>query len=135
MPRPIVNGGLRGPAQEFFPEDAKQEALRLGMEDEDSQVTILRNEGTKQGGVKSEKWEPIATDVRANVINAPFGAPRGRYPVAEQITESTTHIFHIDPVVEVEPSDRIQRGSELWAILVVGTRTEQATIYVEAKQL
>lgn len=135
MPRPLVKGGLRGPAQELFPEAAKEAARELGMEDEESQVDLLRNKGKREGGVVEDDWQTIATDVRANIMNAPFGSPKSRYPTAEQINESATHIFHIDPVVEVESGDRIKRGDLTWAVLVVGTRTEEATIYVEAKQL
>lgn len=135
MPRPPVKGGLRGPAQELFPEAAKEYARELGMEDEQSAVTILKNEGAKVGGVKEDDWQPIATDVRANIMNAQFGAPKSRFSTASQINESATHIFHIDPVVVITSDMRIQRGSREWAVLVVGTRTEEATIYVEGKQI
>lgn len=135
MPRPLVKGGLRGPAQELFPEDAKEIARELGMEDEESAVAIFRNEGSKKGGVVEEKWVEIETDVRANIMTAPFGSPRGRFLTGDQIDESATHIFHLDPNADVKKEDRLKRGKLTWAVLVVGTRTEEATIYVEAKQI
>jgi hypothetical protein len=135
MPRQIVKGGLRGPAQELFPEAAKEMGRDLGMEDEQSEIAILRNEGVKKGGVKEEDWQEVENGVRANIVNAPFGSPASRYPTAEQINESATHIFHIDPTADVRSGDHLKRGARTWAVLVVGTRTEQATIYVEAKEL
>lgn len=135
MPRPPVRGGLRGPAQDLFPEDAKEYARELGLEDEESQITLLKNEGEKVGGVKEENWVPVAEGVRANIMNATSTVRNIRYPIAEQVSESATHIFHIDPVVEVTSDMRIQRGTVTWAVLAVAVRTEEATIYVEAKQL
>jgi hypothetical protein len=127
-----VKAGLPGPAQDIFPEEAKEEARSVGLKD---LVKILRNEGEVKSGVKKDKWEVVEEDVRATIENAQFGGPRSRYLTAEQINEKSTHIIHLDPTAEVQSGDRIERDGDTWAVLAVGTRTEEATIYVEAKQI
>lgn len=129
-PRPLVHGGLRGPGQDIFPDMAKEEAVDIALTEE---ITILRNDGVIDGGVREEDWEPLAEGVRARIDIVGVRLPNKMK--ADQINEATTHIFHVDKETDIKSSDRIERDSEVWTVVAVGSRTDQPTIYVEAKHL
>lgn len=128
-PRDIVKNGLPGPGQTLFPEGAKEEAVSAALTDE---IKILRNEGGVDAGVREEDWEEVEV-VRGRIDIVGVRLPNKM--TADQVNEGTTHVIHIDKGADIKSGDRVERTGETWAVLAVGARTDQPTIYAEAKRI
>jgi hypothetical protein len=128
-PRSLTKSGLPGPGQVIFHEDAKEEAVRIALTDE---IKILRNEGAVDAGVREEDWEEVEV-VRGRIDIVGVRLPNKM--TADQVNEGTTHVIHLDKDANIKSGDRVERAGETWAVLAVGARTDQPTIYAEAKHL
>lgn len=133
-PRAAAPGsGLRGPGQDIFPEEAKQQALDIGLEEEAAQV--LKPERVKDGGGDSTltyvpDGKPV--DGRIDIVGRAQGASQ---VVAEQITESTTHIVTMEPGVSISTEHRIEIEGKTWLITGENIRTQAPTVQVPVKEL
>jgi hypothetical protein len=135
MPRALApKAGLRGPAQEIFPEDAKQEGRNVALLPE--YVTVLRDNGAEdEGGAPSGEWEDVGTwDGRLDVLGA-----RGMSSetAGDEINEATTHIVSMDPEAkgEVKTSDRLRIEGELWIITGISTRSGASSLRLLVRKL
>jgi hypothetical protein len=128
----LIGGGLPGPGQDIFSDDAKTYARALGMTD---LYNVERDEGEKVGGVKKEDWATIAEHVPGRVDNVSRRLPKGI--VADSLNEETTHIIHlnVDPVTDLTAADRIVDPAHdlTWAVLARIHRTDEPTMMLEAK--
>lgn len=133
-PRPLSPGaGLRGPAQDVFPEGAKQHARDIGLEEEAAQ--ILKPERKDDGGGDSTtKWVPDGkpVDGRIDIVGRSAGDSR---VVAEQVSESTTHIVTLEPSASISTDHRIEIEGKTWLITGENIRTDEPTVQVPVKEL
>lgn len=108
MPRGAVHPGLRGPAQEVFPEEAKEYGRDMGLTEE---AEVFKNEPEDIGGAPEDKWVSIGK-FRARIdkesIRPPANTP------GEQIVEVQTHIISFDPGVPVDTSCRVKIKGQMW---------------------
>lgn len=120
-PRGLVEGGLRGPAQDRFPEEAKESGRNLGLTGE---ATILKNEATDDGGgAPVNKWVPVET-VRARIDPLTSSARSFRDLVGGQIKEETTHIVSFDAGTAVDTDNRVEIDGEVFAVTAKLERTD-----------
>lgn len=131
MPRPLPAEptGLRGPGQTIFPEEAKEQARRVGLKEEAALIYTLE-QVEDAGGDWSDKWVPQGARVRGRID--PVGSSRGTTDsFAAGIRESTTHIISLDPDVVVTDKDHIEIEGRTWTITADEIVTEASTKMVQ----
>lgn len=131
-PRAAVEGhGLRGPGQDIFPEQAKQQGRDIGLTD---LAQIFRNEPEDDGGGDTkEVWVPLGEPVPARIDSV---GRRGQAQVmGEQINEGTSHIVTLEPETDVKSDDRIEIDGAMWLITGEEFFTDEATVRVQVKEL
>lgn len=120
-PRPLVEGGLRGPAQDRFPEGAKEAGRNLGLTGE---ATILINESVDDGGgAPKSSWVPGAT-VRARIDPLTSSSRTFRSLMGDAVTEETSHIVSFDAGTEIDTDNRIEMNGQTYAITAKLDRTD-----------
>lgn len=130
MTRRIVKVGFPGPGQTIFPEEAKEEGRSLALVEE---FDISHNEGEVVAGVREDNWQIIEEGVRGRIDIVGVRLPNKM--TADQVNEGVTHVIRLDPTAIIDSGDRIVRelDGSTWAVLSVGHRTGEPTIFVEAK--
>jgi hypothetical protein len=131
-PRAPASGtGLRGPGQEIFPEEAKQQALDIGLEEDAAQ--ILKSESVPDGGGDTTTtWVPDGEPVDAR-IDA-IGRMGGSKVFAEQIDETTTHVITMEPGATVAADSRIEIEGRTWVVTGQNIRTDEPTTQVQVRE-
>lgn len=120
-PRPPVEGGLRGPAQERFPEAARESGRNLGLTGE---VTIFINESEDDGGgVETNKWVAGPT-VRGRIDPVTSSSRSFRDLVGDAITEETTHIVSVDAGTAIDADNRVEIDGYTYAVTAKLKRTD-----------
>lgn len=108
MPRAVVHSGLRGPAQEVFPEAGKEQGRDLGLTEE---AVVFKNEPEDIGGAPQDNWVEVGT-FRARIDKESTRAPAKL--IAEQVNEASIHVISFDPGVPVDTNCRVQIKGSMW---------------------
>lgn len=132
MPRPLpTSHGLRGPGQTVFPEDAKEQARRIGLKEE--AVLVLKHEQVEDaGGDWSTKYVPQPPAIRGRID--PVGGGARNEMFAEGIVESTSHIVTMDPDAAVEHHDRLEVEGQTWEITADEVVSDPSSKMVQVKE-
>lgn len=108
MPRGFVHPGLRGPAQEIFPEEAKEYGRDMGLTEE---AEVFKNEPEDIGGAPEDNWVSIGK-FRARIDRESVRPAAGE--VADQTNESSVHVISFDPGVPVNTNCRVEIKGQMW---------------------
>jgi head-tail adaptor len=123
---------MRGPGQDIFPEQAKQQARDIGLESEAAQ--ILKNEPVSDGGADfTEKWVPDGERVDARIDAV--GTRTVEKTFGEAVDESTTHVITMEPSAKVTSANRVEIEGRVWTVTGDMVFTDQATVRVQVKEL
>jgi hypothetical protein len=129
---PAKATGLRGPGQTIFPEEAKEEARRIGLKPEAALVFVKAQEDDG-GGDTRNSWTPQPMRVRGRI-----DALRSRSTSTlsgEAVDESTTHIITLDKGTVVSAKDHVEIEGQMWAITAEMFFTDEATVRLQVKEL
>lgn len=132
-PRTAAKGhGLRGPGQDIFPEQAKQQARDIALEEDAAQV--FRNSATDDGGgdFKAE-WKPLGEPVDGRIDAV--GRKGAEKILGEQIDEATSHVVTLEPGVDVTPDDRVEIEGQMWTITGKAIFTDAASTQLPVREL
>lgn len=129
---PAKSTGLRGPGQTIFPEEAKEEARRVGLKPEAALVFTKVQEDDGGGDVRNT-WVPQGMRVRGRIDGLRSRSQATQF--GDAVDESTTHIITLDAGTVVTAKDHIEIDGQMWTITAEMFFTDEATQRLQVKEL
>lgn len=127
---PTTGAGLRGPAQDPFPEVARERGRALGLYPDE--ILIWRHTRTSSAGATSNSFTPDASPVRGRVDPTSSNTAGGlRGDVVQD--ESSEHLVTFDETVVLSTEDELEFNGKRWIITSLRERTDRLVTRAEVR--